>query len=99
MIDYADDINPMTQGPFFDPAYGGQTNDNPTYIDRSIIRQLIWEISDYLSNGQRAIDIDVDLQYDFGIGIDDPSETIYITPSSFAIPTTWISPLPAGRSR
>ncbi len=79
MIDYADDDNALTQGPFFDPVYGGQTNDNPTYVDRSVIWQLIWEVSDYLSNGQTAIDIDDFLfaQYDFGIGIDDPTETIY----------------------
>ncbi|RKY09545.1 MAG: hypothetical protein DRP66_01980 [Planctomycetota bacterium] len=77
MIDYVDDNNPLTEGPFFDPAYGGQTNDNPTYIDRNVIRQLIWEVSGYLSGGLNAIDIDVAAQYDFGIGVTDPNETIY----------------------
>ncbi len=69
MIDYVDDNNPATQGPFFDPVYGGQTNDNPTYIDRNVIWQLIYDVS--------GIDIDVAAQYDFGIGINDPTGTIY----------------------
>jgi len=77
MIDYTDDDNPATEGPFFDPVYGLQTNDNPTYIDRNVIRQLILDVSGYLSGGLNAIDIDVDTQYEFGIGIDDPDETIY----------------------
>ena len=63
MIDYVDDNNPATQGPFFDPVYGGQTNDNPTYIDRNVIWQLIYDVS--------GIDIDVATQYDFGLGVDD----------------------------
>lgn len=77
MIDYADDNNPTTPGPFFDPAYRAQTNDNPTYINRHIIRELILEATDYLSGGQTLIDIDVQRQFDFGIGVDDPNETIY----------------------
>lgn len=79
MIDYADDNNPTTPGPFFDLAYGAQTNDNPTYINRHIIRELILEATDYLSGGQTLINIDDvhQRQFDFGIGVDDPNETIY----------------------
>jgi hypothetical protein len=81
MTDYIDDINPTTEGPFFDaiydPAIGtGQTNDNPTYINREVIRQLILEASNLV------IDIGNPAPgppspYEFGLGIDDPDETVY----------------------
>ncbi|MGI6273286.1 MAG: hypothetical protein ACOYLD_13125, partial [Anaerohalosphaeraceae bacterium] len=91
MIDYVDDANPATEGPFFngsatailDDGYGEQRNPDPTFIDRAVIRELIAEVSSYLGkgkplpNGRNFIDIDVDTQYDFGIGVDDPNETIY----------------------
>jgi hypothetical protein len=82
MIDYIDDDNPGSgiEGPFFDPEFGSQTNDNPTYINREIIRELILEVSTYyhdiLGIGN-VIDIDIQTEYDFGLGIDDPDETVY----------------------
>ncbi len=77
MIDYVDDTNPASQGPFFDPVYGSQENQNPTWINREIVRQLIIEASDYLSGGQNIIDVDLLPQFEFGIGLDDPDETVY----------------------
>jgi len=83
MIDYMDTYS--TVGPFYFPRYGGQTNegltyDQPTYINRDIIRELILEVSTYyhdvLGIGN-VIDIDIQTEYDFGLGIDDPDETIY----------------------
>jgi len=77
MIDYIDDNNPTTEGPFFDSEpydYGGQRNDNPTYINRDIIRELILEVSTYyhdiLGIGN-VIDIDIQTEYDFGLSADD----------------------------
>lgn len=80
MIDYTDDNHPASEGPFFDMAYGSQTNANPTYIDRQIINQLIYEVS------RQTVDVDGDIdgdplndapQYDFGLGVDEPDETVY----------------------
>jgi len=77
MIDYMD--NYAMVGPFYEPRYGGQTNedstyDNSTYIDREIVRQLILEVSTYyhdiLGIGN-IIDIDIQTAYDFGLGADD----------------------------
>jgi len=83
MIDYMDAYS--TVGPFYDAQYGGQTNegltyDHPTYINRDIIRELILEVSTYyhdvLGIGN-VIDIDIQTEYDFGLGIDDPDEIVY----------------------
>jgi len=80
MIDYIDDNNPTTEGPFFDSDtelydYGEQKNENPTYINREIIRNLILEVSTYdhgVGIGD-IIDVDSPLfeRYDFGLGTDD----------------------------
>lgn len=88
MIDYIDDTNPTTQGPFYDSGpppiydYGGQTNDDPTYINRDIIRELILEVSEDSLGAGNGIDIDLPLPigsnlYEFGLGVDDPTETVY----------------------
>lgn len=87
MIDYADDDDVTTQGPFFDPLYGSQTNDNLTYINRDIIRQLIIDATVHLHQNDptKIIDIGPDPQsnpdprYEFGLGLDsaDPDQTIY----------------------
>jgi len=82
MIDYIDDDNPGSdiEGPFFDPEFGSQTNDNPTYINRDIIRELIIEVSTYYRDEfgiGDVINIDIQAAYDFGLGIDDPDETVY----------------------
>jgi hypothetical protein len=79
MIDYMD--NYATVGPFYDAQYGGQTNkdltyDNPTYIDREIIRELILEASNLVIDiGNPAPD--PPSPYEFGLGIDDPDEIVY----------------------
>ncbi|MHC5059546.1 MAG: hypothetical protein ACYTFK_00450 [Planctomycetota bacterium] len=71
MIDYIDndDNDPCAAGPFFDTEFGDQKNDAPTYIDRDIIRELIFEVS----SGTGAIDIDLPSgeKYDFGLGSGD----------------------------
>ncbi len=75
MIDFVDDINPTTEGPFFDPPYS-QSNENPTFINRRLIRFLISEVSG------GTIDIGDPAPatlspYEFGLGVDDPDETVY----------------------
>ncbi len=85
MIDYADDADPTTEGPFYDSGpppvntydYGGQRNDDPTYINRDIIRELILEVSEDSLGAGNEIDIDVDAEYDFGFGIDVSTEIVY----------------------
>ena len=76
MIDYVDG-DPLREGPFFNVEYDSQLSENPTFIDREIIRQLILEVSDYRSRGLNIIDIDVDTQYEFGLGIDDVRDMVY----------------------
>ncbi|MBE0536360.1 MAG: hypothetical protein IH624_11880 [Phycisphaerae bacterium] len=86
MIDYIDDTDPLSQGPFFKQVadadgdvfdYGSQTNDNPTFINREVIRQLIMEVSKHMYGRSKMIDIDVMGVYEFGIGLTDPRETVY----------------------
>jgi hypothetical protein len=88
MIDYTDDNDPLSPvpGPFalqlpdadgdlFD--YGSQTNDKPTFIDRGVIRSLILEVSKRLYGRANMIDINTDPRYEFGLGVQDPRETVY----------------------
>lgn len=49
IIDYLDDGNPLTQGPFFNPAFDplegdGQLNPDPTYINEDLISVLYQEV-------------------------------------------------------
>lgn len=63
MIDYLDDDNAAAEGPFFDPwtdpdtsvSYPGQTNDNPTYIDRALIKRLILQVSSDLHTRDSSV--------------------------------------------
>jgi hypothetical protein len=80
MIDYTDDNDPISEGPFFNIEYGLQTNDNPTFIDRFVINRLIYD----MSGGTIDVDGTIDAnpannapQYDFGLGVQDPRETVY----------------------
>lgn len=79
MIDFSDDTVPTAEGPFFGAIYGSQTNQNPTFIDRAVIRELVLEISGSILGVGNEIDIDVPPgdSYDLGLGVDDPAETVY----------------------
>ncbi|MCK4999783.1 MAG: hypothetical protein KAS23_09615, partial [Anaerohalosphaera sp.] len=84
MIDYIDGASDTMEGPFSEDDtalvlgydFGDQKNENPTYIDRHIIRSLILEAS----NG--VIDLDEDLsdgesrypEYEFGLIPDDQTD-------------------------
>lgn len=72
MIDYLDDTSATTPGPFFDGNYGGQRNPGPTFIDETLVRQLVQEVSvevsKTLSNNTKTLDISSDARYAFGLG-------------------------------
>jgi len=90
MIDYLDDDSESTKGPFFDrwtdPDTGkqtpGQTNNNPTFFNRSVIKRLILEVSTALHGEDSSvpivnidnIDPSVFKRFDFGLA---DGETIY----------------------
>ena len=98
MIDYIDDNNPLTEGPFYDARFGdgtdGQSNENLTYINRDIIRELILEASlDALGAGNE-IDIDIATDLDFGL---DADVTVYgyeRQPFISELYTDWIEAAP-----
>jgi hypothetical protein len=84
MIDYMDTYS--TEGPFYDAEYGDQTNegltyDHPTYLNREIIKELILEVSEDAFGVGNGTDIDNPAPgqnpFEFGLGIDDPDETVY----------------------
>ncbi len=73
MIDYVDDTDPLTQGPFFNVEYGngspmGQRNEDPTFIDRNVIWQLILDVSGIDIGDAWNIN---STPYEFGLGVDD----------------------------
>lgn len=90
MIDYLDDDSESTKGPFFDswtdPDTGkqtlGQTNNNPTFFNRSVLKRLILEVSTALHTEDSSvpivnidnIDPSVFKRFDFGLA---DGETIY----------------------
>ena len=100
IIDYLDDNNAATQGPFYNGTfvaadgitqldYQSQRNPNPTFITRSIIRDLIREacIEYNIKNPMTPIPV-IDIgqtasgnPFDFGLGLSDtmipPFETFY----------------------
>ncbi len=81
LIDYLDEDNTSATGPFGGSAYGSQTNANPTYINRAVIRELIREVSNSTTNSG-IIDIGATAPatpnaYEFGLGVTDSAETVY----------------------
>lgn len=91
MIDYLDDDSERTEGPFFDPwtdpdnteeQTPGQTNNNPTFFNRSVIKRLILEVSEALREEDSSVPIvnidNIDpfvfKRFDFGLA---DGETIY----------------------
>ncbi len=74
MIDYYDDADPTRQGPFFSAAYGSQKNQNPTFITRAIIRQLVLDASgSAIDIGQYPTSPQSD--YEFCLGLSDTAAT------------------------
>ena len=81
LIDYLDADTTTATGPFGGAIYGTQINANPTYINRSVIRELIREVSMNTSNSG-TIDIGITApatpsSYEFGLGVTDATETVY----------------------
>ena len=66
MIDYVDYPDSAATGPFGEqtPAYpydfGSQINDDPTFINREIVKQLVLEVSLDIFGAGNEIDIDID---------------------------------------
>jgi hypothetical protein len=68
MIDYLDDNDAATRGPFYGTGYQSQRNPNPTYITKAIVEAMILEAS---SNDPAVVG---NVAFDFGLA---PTDTIY----------------------
>jgi DNA uptake protein ComE-like DNA-binding protein len=81
MIDYIDNRDPTTEGPFYRARFGdgvnGQRNQNLTYVNRAIIRELILEASGIalVEFVDPAIPDEIDIDFagglDFGLDADE----------------------------
>ena len=66
LIDYLDDTDAATQGPFFQSQFGNQKSPEPTFITEALVMALLREASP-ISGGSSSLDLSTQPEFAFGL--------------------------------